>query len=60
MLGIVKQRIHDKILQDQIASIKNSSKLLFYHNYCLTSERAHYVDKLESLHDRSNLSKMNI
>ena len=57
---LVKQRIHDQILQDQIASIKNSSKLLFYHDYCLSSERAHYVDKLESLHDRSNLSKIRL
>ena len=37
---LVKQRIHD-----QTASIKNSPKLLFYRDYCLTSERAHYVDK---------------
>ena len=58
VLGIVKQRVHDQILQEQNASVMNSSKLSFYRNFCLNNKRAHYVDKLESLHDRSFLAKI--
>ena len=50
VLGIVKQRIHDQIFQEQNASVMNSSKLSFYRKFCLNNKRAHYVDKLESLH----------
>jgi hypothetical protein len=57
VFGIVKQRIHDQILQEQTASVRNSSKLSFYWNFCLNNKRTHYVDKLESLHDRSFLAK---
>ena len=60
VLGIVKQRIHDQILQEQNASVRNSSKLSFYRNFCLNNKRAHYVDKLESLHDRSFLAKIRL
>lgn len=56
----LKQRINDIFLQEQNASIHSSEKLLFFKSFCLSPERAYYVDHLENFINRSVVSKFRL
>ena len=56
----LKQRINDIFLHEQNASIHSSEKLLFFKSFCLSPERAYYVDHLENFINRSVVSKFRL